>query len=99
MEETLKTPTKTSPQPTQTPTPQPPLLIHPERYGSFVEETLKTTAGWPPFIVNDREQPLRAYETKFLGAIDDVRAAASSCLRSLALRTTRPRPPNPPFPP
>ncbi|GBF93042.1 hypothetical protein Rsub_05653 [Raphidocelis subcapitata] len=42
------------------------------RYGSFVEETLKTTAGWAPFIVNDREQPLRPYETNYLGAIDDA---------------------------
>ncbi|KAI8467949.1 MAG: hypothetical protein J3K34DRAFT_523324 [Monoraphidium minutum] len=42
------------------------------RYGSFVEETLKTTTNWRPYVTNDREQPLRPYETNHLADIDDA---------------------------
>ena len=45
-----------------------------------MEETLKTTKGWQPYIMNDRDQALRPFgEVNFLSDIDDVSGRGELC--------------------
>lgn len=43
-----------------------------KRYGSFIEETIRTTSDWNKYWINDRATPLLPEQSPWAPAIDDA---------------------------